>query len=176
MTRLDTMITVMENGGPLFFEFDDLMRYHGFGFPGGVAHAFKIMELAFPLLSPAEPPERREVSIVTPFSGPGARDAFEMVTRGLTEGRYTVDPSLAKLERGEVLKGYVFNLTYRGRTAFIQIKPGHVRDEFIELGRKKDRTPTEDERLTYLKSEMADRLLSQPAAAIYECIELRSLT
>src|SRR5262249_17851033 len=104
--------------------------------------------------------------------GPGARDAFEMVTRCLTEGRYKVDPALAKPERGEVLKGYVFNVTYRGRTAFLQIRDGHVREEFILLGRKAGRTPAEEERLTWLKQEMADRLLATPASEIYDCIRL----
>src|SRR5690606_33802018 len=97
---------------------------------------------------------------------------FEMVTRCVTDGRYAVDPALAKPERGEVLKGYVFNVTYRGRTAFTHIRPGHVRDEFIALGRKPDRTADEEERLTYLKQEMAERPLATPAGEIYECIAL----
>ena len=115
MSRLETRVVVAEGGRPLSYGYDDLLAYHGFGFPGGVAHAFKVMELVFPLLSPAEPPERREISIATPFRGPGGRDGFEMVTRCVTDGRYAVDPALAKPERGEVLKGYVFNVTYRGR-------------------------------------------------------------
>ena len=114
--------------------------------------------------------ERREIHIATPFKGPGGRDAFEMVTRCVTDGRYTIDPDLIKPERGEILKGYVFNFTYRGRTVFTQIKDGHVREEFILLGRKPDRSPTEDERLAWLKKEMADRLLATPAVDVYEIV------
>lgn len=165
-------ITVSEGGQLLSYRFEDLMRFHGFGFPGGVTHGFKVMQLALPLLSPNEAPERREISIATPFSGPGARDAFEMVTRCLTEGRYKVDPTLAKFERGEVLKGYVFNLTYRERTAFLQIKEGHVREEFILLGRKASRTTAEEAKLSWLKQEMTDRLLPLPADSVYECLGL----
>jgi len=91
-----------------------------------------------------------------------------MVTRGLTEGRYTVDPSLDKPERGDILQRYVFELTYRGRTVTLQLKDGHVREEFIRLGQKQGRTAEEEDRLTYLKQEMADRLLAAPADAIYE--------
>ena len=169
MNASETRIEVLEDGQLLSYGFGDLMRYHGFGFPGGVAHAFKVMELAFPLLSSGAPPERREIGIRTPFTGPGARDAFEMVTRGLTEARYVVDAALAKPERGEVLKGYAFHLAYHGRTLQLQIREGHVREEFILLGRKSGRSPAEEERLRFLKQEMADRLMGLPAATIYEC-------
>jgi hypothetical protein len=163
-------ITVHEAGRELRYTFADLMHYHGFGFPGGVAHAFKVMQRALPLLSPDGPPERREIAIRTPFAGPGARDAFEMVLRCLTEGRYTVDASLAAVERGETLKGYVFILTYRGRTVRLTIREGIVRDEFIALGRKKDRTPEEDARLEELKQDMASRLLALAPADAYDAV------
>lgn len=40
--------------------------------------------------------------------------------------------------------------------------------EFIALGRKKERTAEEEQRLAFLKQEMADRLLAAPADAVYE--------
>jgi hypothetical protein len=57
-----------------------MLAQHGGGSPGGVAHAFKVLERALPLLDTAGPPERREIVIETAFGGPGARDAFELVT------------------------------------------------------------------------------------------------
>ena len=161
-------LTVQEDGQRLTYALDDLTRYHGYGFPGGVAHAFKVMQRALPLLSPDVPAERRGITIQTPFKGPGARDAFEMVTRAVTEGRYSIDDSLLALERGEILKGYVFVLGYRGRSTKLMIREGIVREEFILLGRKAGRTPEEDERLVALKKDMADRLLSLPADAVYD--------
>lgn len=163
-----TTLTVLEAGKPLRYTYAELMHYHGFGFPGGVAHAFKVMERALPLLANGEVPERREIAIRTPFKGPGARDAFEMVTRSLTEGRYMVNPELAQPERGETLKGYVFILSYRGTDVRLRIRDGIVRDEFIALGRKPNRTAEEDHRLEWLKQDMADRLLSLPADEIYD--------
>lgn len=165
-----TTLTVLENGHELHYDYADLMHYHGFGFPGGVAHAFKVMQRALPLLDAGHPPERREIDIRTAFRGPGARDAFEMVTRGLTEGRYVVDAALERPERGETLMRYVFVLTYRGTTVRLQIRDGIVRDEFIGLGRKPDRTAEEDARLEYLKREMADRLLALPAEEAYDVV------
>ncbi|MBB4101861.1 hypothetical protein [Allorhizobium borbori] len=165
-----TVIRVLENGKLLEYGFDDLLRYHGFGFPGGVAHGFKVMQRAFPLLSPEAPPERREISVRTAFRGPGARDAFEMVTRAVIEDRYAIDASLEIPERGETLMRYVFELSYRNACITLKIREGHVRDEFILLGRKPERTPEEEERLTWLKQEMADRLLVADPLDVYETI------
>lgn len=170
MSAPDNILKVLDDGKPLNFTLEDITLYHGFGFPGGVAHAFKVMQLALPLLDANGRPERREIRIATPFRGPGGRDAFEMVTRCVTDGRYNIDPDLMKPERGEVLKGYVFNLTYRGTTLFLQIKDGHVREEFIMLGRKPERTVKEEEHLTRMKREMADRLFALPAEKVYEIL------
>ena len=161
------VLTVLENGKLLTYGVPDLTLFHGFGFPGGVAHGFKVMQRAFPLLSPAAPPERREIGIRTAFTGPGARDAFEMVTRSLTEGRYVVDDDLAQPDRGETLARYVFVLTYRTSIVRLRIRDGIVRDEFIQLGKKPDRTPAENDRLEWLKQDMADRLLALAADNAY---------
>src|SRR5690606_4864212 len=141
---------------------------HGHGFPGGVAHGFKVLERALPLLANGATPERREISIRTSFGGPGGRDALEMVTRCLTENRLSIEPELAQTERGDTMARYVWLLTYRGKTVSLRIRDGIVRDEFIALGRKPGRTPDEDARLEYLKSEMAGRILALPAEQVYE--------
>jgi hypothetical protein len=165
---MTTTLHVREAGQDLHYSYADLLGYHGFGFPGGVAHGFKVLERALPLLADGEPPERREIKIRTAFRGPGARDAFEMVTRSLTESRYVVDAALERPERGETLARYVFVLSYRGTTVRLQIRDGLVRDEFIALSRKADRTADEELRLTQLKQEMAERLLALPAAEVYD--------
>ena len=77
-------IRVQERGRIIEFSFDDLMRYHGPGSPGGVANAFKVLQRAFAVLSPDEPPQRRSVEVRTAFRGPGARDGVEAVTRAVT--------------------------------------------------------------------------------------------
>ena len=87
-------IEVLAAGKLLSFRFDEMLNYHGPGFPGGVAHGFKVMQRAFPLPDDGNLLERREISFVTAFPGTGARDAFELVTRCLTDGRYVVDKEL----------------------------------------------------------------------------------
>lgn len=166
--QMTESILVQENGQTITYSFDDVTKYHGFGFPGGVGHAFRVLQRALPLLSPDMPAERREIVIRTPFKGPGARDAFEMVTRAVTEGHYTIDDSLLALERGETLKGYVFILSYRGTELKLTIRDGIVLEEFILLGRNQGRSAAEDERLAALKQDMAARLLARTAEDCYD--------
>lgn len=167
----EAALCVLESGRELRFGYRDLTRYHGFGFPGGVAHAFQVMARAFLALDGGNPPERREISIRTAFQGPGARDGFELVTRAATEGRYAVAPELERPERGATLMRYVFVLRYRSRSVTLTIRDGHVRDEFIALSRKPLRTPAEEARLTWLKTDMADGLIALPAAQVYDLVE-----
>jgi hypothetical protein len=160
-------ITVLERGRRIDFTFAAMMDFHGGGSPGGVAHAYKVLERALPLLSPDEPPERHELSIETAFGGPGARDAFELVTRAVSEGRYEVDRSLELPERGMAMERFVFRLRYRERSVTLAVCDGYVTDEFIALARRDARTPDEERRLDLLKGEMADRVMGSPAADVY---------
>jgi hypothetical protein len=163
-----TTLTVLENGKPLNYTYADIMAYHGHGFPGGVAHGFKVLERALPLLADGAQVERREISFRTSFGGPGGRDALEMVTRCLTENRLSIEPELAQTERGDTMARYVWLVSYRGKTVNVRIREGIVRDEFIALGKKPDRTDEENAHLEYLKSEMAERILSLPATEVYD--------
>jgi hypothetical protein len=162
------VLRVHEDGQPIDFTFQEILNYHGRFAPAGVAHAFKVMELAFPLLDPDAPVERREIIIDTAFAGPGARDAFEAVTRAVTDDRFTVDPALEEAERGPMVASFVFHLHYRGRLVRLGLRPGHLSDEFITLARTPEPTPSQAERLRWLKLEMAERLLPQKADEIYE--------
>lgn len=164
----DPIVVVLDGGRRLRFTLEDLSRYHGFGSPGGVAHAVRVMERAWPLLDPGSPPERRELVIETAFGGPGARDAFELVTRAVTEGRYLVDPALARPERGRARERFVFRIGYRGRTVTLSVREGFVTEEFIDLARVDGRTEAEEARLVVLKREMAERVLASPAHAVYD--------
>jgi hypothetical protein len=163
-------VEVVEKGQVLGFSFADLLLYHGPGSPGGVAHAFKVMERAFPLLAGERGPlERREIMVATAFGGPGARDGFEMVTRAVTGDRYLIDMALARPERGRALERFVFQVEYRERSVTLAIRDGFVTDQFIGLARKQ-RSPEEDALLDRLKLEMAERVMSSPAADVYDAV------
>lgn len=161
-------LTVTDSGTALEFTFADALRYHGPQAPGGVAHAYKVLERAFSILGGTEPIERRELVVTTSHGGPGVRDTFELVTRAVTEGRYTVDSALARPERGNTLAIYVFQIDYRGESVTLIIREGFVVDEFIELVGKADRTEEDNARLVVLKHEMTDRVMGSPAELIYD--------
>ena len=165
------MIAVLEGGHAIAFSFYDMLRYHGGGSPGGVAHAFKVLELALALLEPEGTPERREITIETAFGGPGARDAFELVTRAVTDDRYVIDPGLARPELGRASERFVFRLAYRDRTITLAVREGFVTEEFIDLARKESRTADEEDHLDALKLEMADLVMASPAGGVYEVLE-----
>jgi hypothetical protein len=149
------------------------MKYHGPSSPGGAAHAFKVLERALPLLDPDGPCERREIVVETAFGGPGARDAFEMITRAVTGDRFRVVPSLARPERGRALEAFVFRLSYRDRSTTLAVREGFVTDEFIELARTQARDAEQERRLDVLKREMADRALRHTADEVYDAVESR---
>ncbi|WP_210244067.1 hypothetical protein [Arthrobacter yangruifuii] len=165
-------LTVWEDGVQLDFTFADCMKYHGPGFPGGVAHAFAALGRALPELASRTPGgrlERREIRVRTPFGGPGARDAFELVTRAVTGDRYAVLPELARPERGSTLARYVFELSTREASVTCVLRDdGIVADEFIELTGKPEKSPEELAHLEVLKLEMRDRILQRDPALVYD--------
>lgn len=161
---------VVEDGQPMAFTYKECLHYHGFLLPGGAAHGFQSLAFAVKQLSPAVAPERREIHIETSFPGRGARDAIEMVTRSLTEGRYVVNPDLAKPERGHIAS-YVFQFSYRGRTVAVQVKEGLVLEEFRQLVDKGSaRTAEEEKRIVFLRKEMGDRLATLAPEDVYEVV------
>jgi hypothetical protein len=171
MAAATDIVTICDNGVDLDFSFDDMLRYHGPGFPGGVAHAFKVMQRGLTELAKTGPVSRRDICVDTSFGGPGGRDAFELVTRAVTEGRYNVDKSLGEPFRdGTHRERYFFCFRDGDRSVEMVIRGGHVRDEFIALGAKADKTPEEVARHNYLKQEMADRLLALPAEEICDIL------
>ncbi|MEO0385556.1 MAG: hypothetical protein AAF234_18610 [Pseudomonadota bacterium] len=161
-------IHVRENGRLITFGYQALLDYHGGGFPGGVVHALKAMQAAFPVLS-EEPLERRDISIVTAFTGPGGRDCLECVTRAVSDRRITIDRGLGGAHTIDDPPGpYLFRFAYRQIEVEATILPGHVRHDFLELGALPNRSRDEQARLDDLKEEMASRLLPLDATAIYQ--------
>jgi hypothetical protein len=165
---MTSTLAVLDGGQRIEFSFEDLMRYHGPGSPGGVAHAFKVLERAFAVLAADEPPRRREITIRTAFGGPGARDGIELVTRAVTQDRYTVDRALTRPELGRERERFVFEVGYGDESVTLVLREGFVPPEFIDLARADERTAEQDARLDQLKAEMAERITGSAAADVYD--------
>lgn len=161
-------ISVTENDQVLTFDVATLMAYHGGGFPGGVAHGLKAMQAGFAALGTGPLP-RRDIHVLTAFSGPGGRDAVECVTRALTDGRYQVDRDLGGKDVISAPPGpYLWRFTLDGATVEVTIRAGHVLPEFVALGAMQARSTAQDIRLAFLKREMAERLLPFRGDEIYQ--------
>ena len=164
-----SQLEVRDQGVLLVFTFEDLLKYHGRSAIGGLAHGFKVLERALPLLAGGDPPERGDITIDSGFGGNGARDAFEMVTRTLTGGRFRYDPDLNPDAPISPIGRYFFRFIHAaGTTVDLTLRPGLVLDEFTELATRGPATPAEEARLSRLKQEMADRLMSLPAEEVYD--------
>ena len=166
-------LEVVDGGRRIAFSFEDVLRYHGPGSPGGAAHAFKVLQRGLPLLDPNGRCERREIVVDTAFAGPGARDAFELITRAVTGDRFRVDPALARPERGRALERFVFRLGFRDRRVTLALREGFVTEEFVDLARNEHRDAAAEQRLDALKAQMADRVMARPAAEVYDVSEPR---
>ena len=161
-------LVVQELGRTWEFTFDDMVRFHGGGSPGGVAIAFKVLQRAFGLLSPEAPPQRRSIVVRTAFRGPGARDGIEAVTRAVSDGRFTVDRGLVRADRGRLLEDFVFEIDIGGNTVTLALRLGFVTEEFIDLARTEHRTSDQEERLNVLKALLAQTVMDAPAEEVYE--------
>lgn len=164
-----TTLVVLDQGESISITFDDLLKYHGRSSIAGVAHAFKAMERAFPLLSPAGPPDRADITVESGFPGGGARDAFEMVTRAVTDDRYRLAPEAAGAGAPEAPGGhFYFRLGYRGAAVDLVLRAGLVPAEFLEVACRDDPTPAQAAQARQLKEEMAERLMGLPADEVYD--------
>jgi hypothetical protein len=170
-----TTLMVCDQGEPISISFEDLLKYHGRSSIAGVAHAFKAMERAFPLLSPGQPPERSGITVESGFPGGGARDAFEMVTRAVTEDRFRLASDPPAVEAPEAPGGhFFFRLGYRGSVVELVARAHLIPDEFLDVACKESPTPAEAERSRQLKEDMAARLLSLPADEVYDAAPVPS--
>lgn len=168
-------LDVRDHGDLLRFSFDDLIKYSGRSSIGGVAHGFKVMQRALPLLDDGAVPDRVDISIESAFGGGGARDAFEMVTRAVTGGRFRFAADLAPDGPPSPMGQYVFRFSHRtGTVAQLTLRPGLVLDEFVDLAKRGPASPAEEERLAVLKQQMADLLMSLPASDVYDVDLLQS--
>ncbi|BBX44210.1 hypothetical protein GCM10009641_72380 [Mycobacterium cookii] len=165
---MDATILVQELGQLLEFSYTDMLCYAGPYSPAGVALALKVMQRAFAALTPNHPPQRRSVVIRTALVESGARDGFESVTRAVTDGRYTVDPALARPDRGRLLQSFVFQVVVSGRTATLLLRPGFVTAEFIDLAGRAERSQAEESDFDQIKAHLAQRLLAAPAEDVCE--------
>lgn len=111
--------------------------------------------------------------IETAFTGPGARDAFEMALRAVAGGRYLVDADLVGPEALPAARGrYLFRLIYGTSVCELRVRPGIVKDEYINLSRTGASGQDQEDQLEWLKRDMAPGMVETPAARCTSSSEL----
>lgn len=93
------------------------------------------------------------------YHGGGSPGAWPTPSR-FSSGRYRIDESLARPERGRTFERFVFRLSYRDRSVMLELREGFVTEECIDLARTEGRSPEQERRLDILKQEMADRVMA----------------
>jgi hypothetical protein len=126
-------ITVLAEEGPITFDFDDLVRYHGHAALAMLAVTFRAQEHAFTTLCENALPARSAITVVSGHPGPGVRDGFEMVSRCVTRGAYAVDRTIdgPRLNPNSDVV-YAFEITIAGRgAAHLAVRNGVLPDAFF---------------------------------------------
>lgn len=172
-------IIIKDRQDTIEISFEDIEKYHGQGFIAMAAVTFKAMQAAFAELFPDVPPQREEISVHTGHPGQGVRDAFEMVTRAVTRGKYTIDTkrTQARLNPNADMS-YSFDIiAIDGRRAEVLLKEGILPNRFFELFKTVRRVPISNkdqqeldglkQEFDKLKREIAAQILVRPTSELF---------
>ncbi|MEA4925527.1 MAG: hypothetical protein VB084_09475 [Syntrophomonadaceae bacterium] len=175
---MENTLAVKDRDTVLHISYEDMIKYHGRFHIGGVAMAFKALELGLGRLVPNEIPSRHKISFTSGLgeSATGVLDAVEMSTRARTRGQLAVDPNLGQdLGAPETPNGgrFCFEIAYDGVKLGLVLKEGLVPQEFMDLSRRAIARTLDREgarRLQEVKEEMAAALISKPAEELFKVI------
>jgi hypothetical protein len=168
--RINDRDTVLE------ISYDDMIKYHGRFNIGGVALAFKALELGLSKLPPeGEIPMRNKISFNSALgdTATGVVDGVEMATRALSRGCLTTDKSsgrdIAAPENPDGGKFY-FEIIYDGTRLGLALKEGLIPEEFTTILRiAMERPLNEDEmqRLQQVKEQIAAAVISMETEDLF---------
>jgi len=165
-------LSIADQDGPLEIGFEDLKKFHGTRSICGLTVGFTILSAAWPHLSAGQPLARDTIEIETGFPGPGARDAFEMVTRAVSRDAYHVRTGINPTPKiAEAAKGaYWFRVSSGDKAVELGLKPEVVPSEFVARRRRilaGDADAREAAAFRSLQREFSTRLLiMDPAEAV----------
>lgn len=132
---MKNVLKVRDSTGEITITYEDMCKYHGKDFLGGVALSFKALQMAFDKLLGDEPPERNKIRVVLGFSPPGVLDALEYATRAVSQRRIIIDPTIGIGPRS-VSGTYYFEVHYENKKITMWLKDGLLPDDFFGLAQK----------------------------------------
>ncbi len=172
---MDNFLSIMDRDTLLNISYEDMIKYHGRLHIGGVAIAFKVLQLGFSILSPGVIPSRGKFDFASGLgeSATGILDGVEMVTRARSLGKMRADTSLEhRIPAPEAPNGgnFYFELGYDGKILALSLKDGLVPEVFIELSRRAMARQLDSQghtRLQEVKEELAAALMSGSAENLF---------
>jgi hypothetical protein len=132
---MNQQLKVKDVIGEITITYEEMCKYHGKDFLGGVALSFKVLELAFRKLLGGETPERNKIRLVLGFSPPGIMDALEYATRAISQHRIVIDPNIG-IGPKSTSGSYYFEVHYGKKKITMWLKEGLLPKDFFDLATK----------------------------------------
>jgi hypothetical protein len=166
-------IEIMDGKTLLRISYEDMIKFHGRFNIGGVAIAYKAIELGFARLSPGKIPRREDTGFFSGMSGSGVLDGAEMVLRARTRGTLVVDPALGAVNAtaGGCRGRFYFEVRLGTQVIALALKEGFVTPEFTMLAKGFNEgtlTPDQLSRLQQVKEELAAAIMAKPAEQVFD--------
>jgi len=161
--------------GEITITFEEMCKYHGKDFLGGIALSFKVLQIAFSKLTGDEPPERSKIRLVLGFSPPGVLDALEYATRAISQHRIIIDPDIG-IGPKSVSGTYYFEVHYEKKKITMWLKEGLLPDDFFGLAQKGlagVATADELRRWHEYKMQLGKTIMSKDPADVLEVGEVQ---
>ncbi|PID55590.1 hypothetical protein CSB45_15255 [candidate division KSB3 bacterium] len=166
-------ITVLHDSGEVAVSYDELVKYHDKNHWGGVALAWKIIQLAAEILNENKALDRNLVRIRTGLNPPGLVDGFEYLTRAVTRQRLVVDPSLNQGPKSP-FGSFSFVIGYGDKRLGLQLKEGLLPDDFATLGKKCQAgmgSEEEKSRWVGIKHSLGDVIMDKAPRELFDIVE-----
>ncbi len=170
---MNDSITVLHDSGEIAISYEELVKYHDKNHWGGVALAWKIIQLAAEILNEGKALDRSLVRIRTGLNPPGLVDGFEYLTRAVTRQRLVVDPSLNQGPKSP-FGSFNFVIGYGKKRLAIQLKEGLLPDDFATLGRKCQAgigSDDEKSRWVAIKHNLGDVIMDKEPRELFDIME-----
>lgn len=158
-------IIVTDQDGEIELSYADLLKYATQANVIASALMIRVCGLAFRLLSPDAPVQRRKLYWRLGFPGPGLVDCVEMISHAAREGRCLQQPEHHHPHAPFSINGqFVFEISYGDKTIVIWPDKSVFDDEFRKQVSAWQEEPASAERQAFLDYKMrkVETILSLP--------------
>lgn len=165
--KAPTFLIVQDDEGQIAFQREDLMRYSGARGLIASGVVLRLILAASEDLCPGSIPFRKEFKFRTSFPGDEVRDGIELVTRAVTQGRFTLDLSIGPDFAPATPAGgrMYFEVAYKDEAMSYVLDPSIFTQQWLEeVVRHQEGSVSKEAHAKYLeyKYQILGMLLSRP--------------